>query len=397
MLFLIAICNTKTKNHEQIRISNQLLFGLVLLLTTSVASALLNKAGFINIILNFLLWAEPFMLLLGLISLSMPPKNIYILRSWVVYFNIFNLLLAFFQCFALGLSGDYMQGVFFKSGAGHVVGSAVTLSFSFYYLASFKNNSKWVRNLILFGSFAHLLLADTKQVLATFVIGFAIMFLTKLEKPITTLAYIIGFILLVIIFLWAVQNVDALYPYKSWINRSELYGLEGDATQFKIDGIRMVLANYNSPIHWFLGLGPGHTLDRFAGMLGEYSSLLKPLGATTTPVSEQIWPYAINHYLGPARGTSFFAPVFGWAAIWGDLGFIGLLVYLYICSIIWRRICVDDVSKLLMLSAGIHGFIFTQMQEPGYMLSIAVFIGLRWHEKQLLLKNMRKEKLEYIA
>jgi hypothetical protein len=36
-----------------------------------------------------------------------------------------------------------------------------------------------------------------------------------------------------------------------------------------------------------------------------------------------------------------------------------------------------------LLSIGVIGFIFTQMEEPGYMISMAILIGLKWQEKRL--------------
>lgn len=77
-----------------------------------------------------------------------------------------------------------------------------------------------------------------------------------------------------------------------------------------------------------------------------------------------------------------FAPFVGWAGIWGDFGFLGLGSYLYLCSIVWRRVCVDDLPRYYMLTVLVCGLIFTQMEEPAYMLYIASLIGLRWQEHQ---------------
>jgi hypothetical protein len=37
----------------------------------------------------------------------------------------------------------------------------------------------------------------------------------------------------------------------------------------------------------------------------------------------------------------------------------------------------------MILSVLLFGLIFTQMEEPGYMLTVASLIGLRWQEIQL--------------
>jgi hypothetical protein len=58
--------------------------------------------------------------------------------------------------------------------------------------------------------------------------------------------------------------------------------------------------------------------------------------------------------------------------------------------VVWRRLCFDDVSKFLALTPLVSGFIFTQMEEPGYMIYVAAIIGLRWHEHQYNKKQERE-------
>jgi hypothetical protein len=378
---IIALVNTRTKNHRQISNSQEILFSLLLFLSIIISSALLNKAGFINVILSFLLWTEPFMFILAVTSLPLSPISLKKFRTGIICCNLFHLIVAFIQALALGQIGDLMQGVFFYSGSGHVVASSVSLSFGLYYFASVKNQRRWLGFLVLSASIIHLVMADAKQVLLTFIIGFAILSLYKSKDPSKALIYLIGLILFSIVFWWGMENLPALKAFKTWI-RPELYGLDGEGTQFKLSGINAVISHFHSSLNWWLGLGPGNSLDRLGQMFGDYSQILKPLGATVSPIPEEIWRINKEHWLGPQKGSSFFAPTFGWAAIWGDFGFLGLFTYLYLCSIIWRKICIDDLSKILLLTVAAHGFLFTQMQEPGYVLSIATLISLRWHESQ---------------
>jgi hypothetical protein len=87
-----------------------------------------------------------------------------------------------------------------------------------------------------------------------------------------------------------------------------------------------------------------------------------------------------------ALESTMFCPLFFWAGIWGDLGFAGLGAYLLLGFIIWQYICVDNFSRFLLLSVAGFGFIFTQMEEPGYMFYTAAIIGMRWHEKNAHLR-----------
>lgn len=119
----------------------------------------------------------------------------------------------------------------------------------------------------------------------------------------------------------------------------------------------------------------------------DYGHLLNPLGATSAPsgqytsISQLVWYYTGQSWL--AQGSSFFSPFWGWAGIWGDLGFLGLGTYLYLGSVVWRRVCADNTSKLLLLTVVICGFIFTQMEEPAYMLSVATLIALKWQKERI--------------
>ena len=75
-----------------------------------------------------------------------------------------------------------------------------------------------------------------------------------------------------------------------------------------------------------------------------------------------------------------FSPLFGWAGIWGDLGLLGLGAYFYLAFLVWKYICVIDLSKYLMLTVFVFGLIFSQLEEPGYTLFVASMIGLSWQE-----------------
>jgi hypothetical protein len=113
-------------------------------------------------------------------------------------------------------------------------------------------------------------------------------------------------------------------------------------------------------------------------MLGTYWNLLAPLGATVHPVSNAIWRTVVASWLGDQ--SSLFSPLFGWAGIWGDLGILGLGIYFYMAFIVWRYVCVSDLSKYLMLTVFVFGLILSQLEEPGYTLFVASMIGLGWQD-----------------
>ncbi|WOB43931.1 hypothetical protein HNI00_12825 [Thermoleptolyngbya oregonensis NK1-22] len=359
----------------------EMLIGLYLFAIIGFASGFLNGVGVINILVSFLLWAEPFMFLVSAVKLSSSPGQVKEFRFWILGFLIFHLILALFQFVVLGHFGDSVQGVFYFSGSGHVVGASVSASLSLYTFSHLFKAPMWIRIAIASLSLIHIIISDAKQVIVVLVLAYALMVFINLVDIRRLFLYTIGLALFLYAFIWCVNTFPFLGAFKTWADLS-LYGPDGDATLLKTAGIRIMIEHFQTPLNWLLGLGPGHTVDRLGGwMLKDYSSLLSPLGSTTSPVSDAVWAAVANSWLGDR--SSFFSPFWGWSALWGDFGFIGLLAYLYLAMVVWRHLCVDDASRVLMLTVLIHGFIFTQMQEPGYMLTVACLIGLRWNEYQL--------------
>ncbi len=385
---VIAITTTKVKDKKQIFTAKALLTGLFILLGVMAASALLNQAGLINVFVDFMLLAETFMLLLAIICIPMTLKSFKKFRAWMVGFFIVHIFLALGQNFLMSLGflytgdmtmEDNVQGVFYLSGSGHVVGASVSMSFALYYLISAKSAPIWLRGSVFFAAFLQLLFADAKQVLMVFLTAWVLLIISKLKDIKVFIQYLIAAVLIGSILVWCVENLEAFAAFNTWI-RPEIYEPDGAATLLKTGAFRIIPSYYKSPLNWFLGLGPGHTIGRLGGwMLIDYGNLLIPLGGTIHPASEAVWNTWRGHWLD----SSFFAPLWGWVAIWGDLGFLGLGAYLYLCSIVWFRLCLDDFSRFMMLTVLVFGLIFTQMEEPGYMLTVASLIGLRWQEIQL--------------
>ena len=384
----IVFTTTRVKDRTQISITQSLLSTLVFLMGIIIVSAFYNGAGLVNVLIAFMLLAEPFMLLAAITCISMSLDELKRFRGWIVKFAIIHLSLAFLQKVLLSLSilnrsdmteADNVQGVFYLSGGGHVVGASVSMSFGLYYLASYKNVPLWIRLSAFFASFIHLLLADAKQVLVVMLLAWVLLIFIKIKDFTNVIKYLILIVIVSLILVWCIQNLELFRAFKTWI-RPGLYGPDGEVTLQKISSLKIIASYYESPLNWLFGLGPGHTVGRLgAWMLKKYGDLLIPMGATIHPASQEV----LSAVEGTWLDSSFFSPLFAWASIWGNIGFVGLGVYLYLCSIVWRRLCLDDFGKFLMLNVMIHGFIFTLMEEQGYMASVAVLIGLKWQENQI--------------
>ncbi|PSN16452.1 hypothetical protein C7293_02685 [filamentous cyanobacterium CCT1] len=382
----VALTKTRIRDREQREMVYTILCFIFIFLSVVLISTLVNNAGIINAILAFLLWVEPFFLLVAILCLPSQLNLISRLQKWILYAFVFHTLLAFVQHYVLHLYRlpgleDNIQGVFYRSGSGHVVGASVALDFGVYWLFTGKQYPLWLRSVFLLAAFWHMLLSDAKQVLLYMLVGGVLLLLSKLKNLVETIKCLAVGAVVGLTLHWCIQNLAAFSAFNTWM-RPEIYGSDGEATLLKFSAFRIVPSFYQSSWNFLFGLGPGHTVDRLGGwMLFEYWNLLGPLGATTHPASISVWQAVGASWLGDQ--SSMFSPLFGWAAIWGDFGWIGLVSFFGLCTVVYLKVCNDDVSKYLMFTALAVGLIFSQLQEPGYTMAIALFIGFRWHEKRL--------------
>ncbi|BBC24314.1 hypothetical protein [Pseudanabaena sp. ABRG5-3] len=385
-----VIVKSRSKDLQQITISKKILLSLFLFLIVVFASALLNEAGVINTVLDYLLLAEPFILILTIVSIPMTTESYERFRRWILQAAMINMLFAYIQKYVfrmdklIGLE-DNIKGIFIGQGAGHVLGGSVAMTFAIYYFFTAKNKPLWFRAVVFLGCLNHIIISDTKQVLLSFILGYVLVYFLTLKDIRKGLLYLILGVVFFSAFYWAIYNIEYLSAYTVWI-RPELYGPDGEATRLKFATFRLVPQHFHSPLNWLFGLGPGHTVGRLGGwMLETYWNLLAPLGATVHPVSKEIWQAVAASWLGDQ--SSLFSPLFGWAGIWGDLGIVGLGTYFYMASVVWRYVCVNDLSKYLMLTVFVFGLIFSQLEEPGYTLFVASMIGLNWQDVKVTSQN----------
>jgi hypothetical protein len=391
LTFGVAITTSRTKDKEQVSIAQKLLIGLFVFVVVMFASAILNEAGLANLIFSFLILGEPFIILIAILVVPLSLKKVQKIRSWILVSCLINYLAAEAQNFMLrtGRMGmvstytlqDQVQGTFYLSGSGGYVSSGISVIVALYFFLYAKSTPIWLRVLVLLAVIHHIIISDTKQVLTTSLMALIILGISKFLDFKKFLIYGTTVSLVMYGFYWAAYNVEALSLFGYFLDRTELYQGPNAGPSLKVEGIRMVISYYKSPLNWLLGLGPGHTLGRLGGWtIHEYWSLLGPLGATTHQLYNNVWGLINGNWI--LLSSTFFVPLFSWAGIWGDLGFLGLGSYLYLGISIWQRLCLDDFSRYLIFATLVYGFFLTQMEEPGYMISVALLIGLRWHERK---------------
>lgn len=380
---MVALFTNRTKNRRQLSISYSILFGLCSLLAVMMASALLNTTGVINVVLEFLLVGEPFMLLVAIVSIPMSPLVTERFLTWIFRFCLANSFFCHVQKFIWRLDStnagyDNMKGIFIAQGAGHYVGAGVALTFGTYYLVTAKSQPMLVRVAIFLFTISHVIISGRRQVFLAFILALVVLTLINLGSIKKAIMYLSGTVTAISFLYWAAYTI---FPsLLTWLRAD----IVDEAINLKTASFRIVTSYYYSSLNWWLGLGPGNTVGRLGGWmlspLRGYWAQFEPLGATRTSIGDDVWGAISASWLGDK--STFFSPMFSWAGIWGDLGFLGLGVYLYLCYLVWRQVCLDGISKYLLLTAFWFGCFFTWLEEPAYMLLLASFIGLQWQGNQ---------------
>lgn len=391
IVFCIALATTPTKNQHQIALVKTLLGGLLIFFMTNLASAFWNGAGLINALANFMMLGEPIMFITAIVCIPMSGRSINRIQTWFMASVVINFLLAAVQkplidmgkLYADGFDGtDGCGGVFFVSGAGNYVSASVSIAFAIYFLVNGKNFPLWIRIAAFSAAGWQLLFSDSKQLVLAYFIGWALLIAFSFKNIDKTIKLLIAAIIGGLVFYWCVQNVPAFAPFNAWVGRSELYGEDGDAWFTKFYSINAILTEFDSVGNWLFGIGPGHGVSRLgAWFMQDYRAILAPLGATTTSIGTESREFINTFWL--AKGSSLFSPIFGWAGIWGDIGLVGLSAYLYMAYLVWRNFGLDNSLRVTLLATVILGFIFTHLEEPGYMLSVSLLLGLAWQKKRL--------------
>lgn len=360
------------------KIAAQILVGLLVLLTISICSALFNKAGIINVVLNFLMLSEPFILLMAITSKKLPLSSINKFQNRIFLFIYIHLAFVYFQKFIINpASPDDVKGIFLKMGAGHHVGGDVALTFGIYFLLASGVRSLWLRIFVFILCVGNILYADVKQVVIAFLVSWLILILTQLKEIWKALMYL-GIALPITIIV--LQIINTLYSGIRYISDMEVVT---EAFQYKLSVFSIIISFYKSDFNWLFGLGPGHTISRLGWLMKDYMQILQPLGVTGTAVFNTVFNAQESYYWSNSgTGSSMYSLLFSWAGIWGDLGFLGLGIYLYLWFLVWRYICVDKLSKFFLITVFVAGLIFSWMEEPAFMLFVASLIGLQWQKYQ---------------
>ena len=372
---------------ERTTAAKKLSLGIFLFLLLIIVSALLNKTGMMNTVLEWVLLAEHFLLLAALCNAQWTSKQIDVLQFGLLTYMLFHSLFGWYQFFGLGLSADDVKGVFLGSSTGHHVAGAVCLSASVYFFVEKPYDSKFLGTAIALFCLAIVFFSDSKQVIAAFLLALLLLIVYKqlTAKPGESSqmrTYFLSAVLSVgILFYIGTTIFTAL---QAWADITLIQqGLAQKLTVFPV-----TISQYDGAWNWLVGLGPGHTTGRLGLMIPQYIELLEGTDITTHAATSIINSASQGHWMSNSiTGSSLWSLKFSFAGIWGDLGIVGLGIYLFGWWLVWKHICFDDLSKFLVLTVMVFGGVYNWLEEPAYMLFVVCLLGLHYLKHRLQQKQ----------
>lgn len=349
---------------------------LILLLFVIIISAILNSAGIINIILEFILLSEPILLLIFIERSKLNESEVRRITQFLILIGILQIPFSYYQWFVHNSNADFVRGIFLGMNAGaHVVSAIIFVCIVLIiYINSLNTKQKIITISFLFSVIA---LTDAKQVVLALIISLLILAVLEIKSRKLFVRYSIIFISIVIA-LFYLGNI--MYPNSNYLDKNFWQqGFNGKMIAFSVFNEYV-----DSTDDWLLGFGPGHTVGRLAFMLPEYPIMLDSFGATTSTITSQVFIEQQNNYLtNSITGSSVFSPFFSFAGILGDLGILGLSMYLLILICVFLTYCSTPHSKFILIFVCILGLIFEWLEEPNFVLYSFSTIAIIYKSQEL--------------
>jgi hypothetical protein len=352
--------------------------GLMAFLSACLLSAVINASQPMSFFLDWLVFAEPFLLVYTLIVMPQDLRTMKALWGLALVIPMIQFPLAVYQALSKGLM-DPVQGMFLGMGAGAHIAGAVALLGSLICLARAVVAAKplvrlfWLLGMALL--FLVAVLADAKQVIISFFPALVLLLLSLLRLRWTQV--VLALPVLALVTLGAFSYYRPLQVSLDWALISR--GVFGKAQAFSV-----IASRFSSNAGgWIFGLGPGQSISRVALMsLEGYIKLGSPLhllNLNPARTTLELWNLSASNLL--FTGSSVWSPVSSWLGLLGDLGVAGVCPYLWLCLILWRGLKSRSgwqprVARAMLLMCVPLGFMYSWLEEPGFTMPAALVVGL---------------------
>ena len=367
------------------RVTKRLLIGIGVFGLISILSWIASGGEFLDLILDWLLFMEPFLVIYAILKTVSKTKSLFLerLALGLVFIQI---PFALWQAATLGL-GDYVQGTFMRSsgfGGSHELGNlcmmaALMVTAKVLLSGNYKN-----RDLILIFSFLVVaVLADAKQSIFVYMVAGMSIFsgdIFSRKISLRSIRSIVASIVLISLFLL----IWYYYPPLRKVADLSLYEI---AIKNKTIPLAIVLRKmFAHPLYFLIGLGPGQSVTRVAllGLEGGYLRSIpsgwgefrgSELAADALAQINALYPGFVRQ--NPI--STALSGVSSWIGLFGDFGILGFLTYTFLLSGIWKEVSANGghwgqyVKALIVMGGGL-GIVHSWLERPEFTLSWALFI-----------------------
>ncbi len=389
LTFAIALIGTLVALSQQkiTRASFYLFSGMFFFSAIALVSAIVNRTGLINWIIDVLLFLGPIAWFTVGTQLIWDRKILYWFTRGVLSLCWLHVFLAYFQSLVLHNDVDHVEGLFIGMGVGAHCAGALSVILSLYYLYGLLERQRkdaprfLLVTAVLFSSYV-VVLADAKQIVVVFLVALSSAIICT-QRYYRNLWYKIKswLFLLFIIGMIVLLKVTSFPALSTWLKFPKLY----TGLCLKLQVFPIIFHYFASWGQFFVGTGPGNTVTKLSFLLDKYWDMISALGGTPSALRETIWIIQESHPLtNHLTGTSGFSLFFSWAGLWGDLGFLSVIVYGWLWYVIWSAFPKRDwFSKTLILMAVMLGFVFNWLEEPQFMIAIISMLLIHWHRLQM--------------
>lgn len=392
-LIIAAAYNAIVRKGPKSKFTHGLEIGIVLLLGISIISGFVNKASILKSILLWLTFCEPFIFLYAICRTPLTETQKRFLWNIFYGYLVVYVPICFMQYFTGFFStrpvghGDIIQGTFTGMEASAHVSGAVALVYILMFMAKIvlsddaTKRTRWI--LVSMPLLVISILTDAKQCIIAFIPACFLLICAFSSFPAKKRAIIGATMLIGIVILF---NVDLPGKTLEKARQDAIVGYGGTAGGLdsillrKWTGFQIAMEAFDSTsMGWMLGVGPGMGGSRVAFEAltgGKAGSAIRKLNLKESPLTKDIWQ--IDYY---SSRSSLYTGISSWLGIFGDLGLIGLLIYVWLWWQIWHSIGSNEgwkagAIKSTIVMTLVLGALFNWLEEPNYMCFVAFLVGL---------------------
>ena len=351
---------------------------LYLFLILNLFSCFINNVSILNGLINYMIVCFPFFLKIIIDENNFNFNYYRETENLLIILLLINNTVSIFQ-FLLLNNQDKVQGLFIGQGMGHHINGALNFFFAIYIISKLNKKFKKTNLFLVLYSFLITFMSDTKSIIFAFLCSIFVYLFLKLilaiidknkkihfQNILTTIFYLIGSIVFTYIFL------------KFFVNLRHInldYFLYGFSHKYSL--YSQIFPNF---FDLLFGYGPGMTTSKLAFMANffERYDFLENFYYTFSNLSQYIFfDYQYQNYLtNPTTGSSLFQVNFTFGGILGDLGLIGIFLYLILFFMLFKIRLNNFLETIFIIQILFLGLYFTWLEEVFFMVPLIIIFKL---------------------